>query len=115
MEDKVIEPITLAIGITMAVASVTQAAHEKSVQRQKYYADTMKAELDAIAQSEADIQEKRNKALKLLAAQTAARTRQQREAEIAEKIKKEKQKQAIIIATLGVSAIGLITYSIIRK
>ena len=115
LEDKTIEPISLAIGITMAVASVTKAAHEKSVQRQTYYAQTLKAESEAIARSQADLEEKRNKALKLFAVQTALQTRQQREAELAQKIKKKKQTQAIIIASLGVGAIGLITYSIIKK
>ena len=115
LEDKVIDPITLTIGITMAIVSVSKAAHEKSVERQTYYAQTLKAESEAIARAEADLEEKRSKALKLFAVQTALRTRQQREAELAEKIKKEKQAQTIIIATLGVGAIGLITYSIIRK
>lgn len=115
MEDKVIDPITLTIGITMAIVSVSKAAHEKSVERQTYYAQTLKAESEALARAEADLEEKRSKALKMVAVQTALRTRQQREAELAEKIKKEKQVQAIVIASLGVGAIGLITYSIIKK
>ena len=44
LEDNTIDPITLSIGIAMAVGAVTKAAHEKSVARQQYYAQRLNEE-----------------------------------------------------------------------
>jgi molecular chaperone GrpE (heat shock protein) len=115
LEDKAIDPITLSIGIAMAVGAVTKAAHEKSVARQQYYAQRLNEEAQAIAAAETELAEKRKKTLQLFAVQAALNVRKQREAEAAKQVAKEKQAQTIIIATLGVGAIGLITYSIVKK
>ena len=50
-----------------------------------------------------------------VAEQTATRIRQQREAEALEKLKKEQKKQLLIVLGLSTTAVGLITYSLIKK
>ena len=50
-----------------------------------------------------------------VAEQTATRIRQQREVEALEKLQKEQKKQLLIVLGLSTTAVGLITYSLIKK
>lgn len=65
--------------------------------------------------AEKDLAEKRKKALQAAAIQSAQRIRQQREQEAMEAIKKEKEKQMLIVAGFGVAAVGVFAYGLIKK
>lgn len=99
----------------MGVAAVSKAAHEKSRARQVDYA-TEQAKISQIqSQAEEELAARRKKLMMAIAEQTATRIRQQREAEALEKLKKEQKKQLLIVLGLSTTAVGLITYSLIKK
>ena len=99
----------------MGVAAVSKAAHEKSRARQVDYA-TEQAKISQIqSQAEEELAARRKKLMMAVAEQTATRIRQQREAEAIEKLKKEQKKQLLIVLGLSTTAVGLITYSLIKK
>jgi hypothetical protein len=98
----------------MATAAVSKAAHEKSIARQKQYSEQIAQRANEILQQEQALEEKRKKALELVAIQTALRIRNQREAEAEAKkeAEKEQQKQMLIVGGLAIGAVGFLIYSI---
>ena len=65
--------------------------------------------------AEQSLAEKRKMALQAVAIQSAQRVRAQREQEAIEIIKKEKQKQMLIVAGFGVAAVGVFAYGLMKK
>jgi hypothetical protein len=112
LEDKAIDPITLTIGIALATASISKAAHEKSVARQKEYAEEINRTAKELAAADLELAEQRKKLLQASAIQAAKRIAEQKQKEAEAKVKQKQQQQMLIAGALGVSAIGVIIYSI---
>jgi hypothetical protein len=106
------EPISLTIGVVLALASVGKAAHEKSFSRQLSYANEITRQTEELAKSETEIEEKKKAALRLAAVKAAVEIGERRRKEAEAIVKKKQQNQMLIAATLGVVAIGFIVYSL---
>jgi hypothetical protein len=106
------EPISLTIGIVLALASVGKAAHEKSSSRQLAYAQEITRQSEEIAKSESAFEEKKKAVMKLAAVKAAVEIGERRKKEAEAIIKQKQQNQMLIAAALGVVAIGFIVYSL---
>jgi hypothetical protein len=106
------EPVTLTIGIAMAVVSVAKAAKEKSAERQQAYADEINKAAQNITDADLSLEETKKRAMQLAAAKFAVGVGEQRRKEAEQRVKKEQQKQLLIAGAIGAAAIGIIVYSI---
>ena len=114
LEDKVIDPITLTM-LAIALVKVGKDAHDKSVARQINYAQTVQQTQKDIAATQSEMEAQRKKSFQTIAIQTAYKIREQKLAEAEQKVKQEKLKQTLIVAGVGLAAVGLVVYTIKNK